>query len=143
MDTFGLQAGVLAENIKAWVEHDQAVVIVTPQVLRVGKMLLELGVRPIHGELKGDIEPGVWVIEGNLDTGFRLPGAALVVVSDADIFGGTMLRRPRPSHRDSKPITAVSEISEGDFIVHEHHGIGIYRGMVQLSKDYGMREFLL
>ncbi len=143
METFGSQVGVLAENVKAWVEHDQAVVIVTPQVLRVGKMLLELGVRPIHGELKGDIEPGVWVIEGNLDTGFRLPGAALVVVSDADIFGSTMLRRPKPSHRDSKPITAVSEISEGDFIVHEHHGIGVYRGMVQLSKDYGTREFLL
>lgn len=143
MDSFGAQAGVFAENVNRWVEAGQAVVVVTPQVLRVGKMLLELGVRPVHGELRGDLEPGVWVLDGSLSSGFRLPELALAVVADADIFGSIMLRRPKPTHRDSRPITAPSELSEGDFIVHVHHGIGVYRGMVQLEKGYGTREFLL
>lgn len=142
METFGAQVGVFAENAKKWISHDLGVVVVTPQVLRVGQMLLELDVRPVHGELRGEVETGVTVIEGSLPAGYRLPGAGVVVVADADIFGAAVVRRPRMSRRDARPIASISDIKAGDYIVHVHHGIGVYRGMANLNgRDFLFLEY--
>ncbi len=142
METFGSQVSVFAENVKNWVDHGYAVVVVTPQVLRLGEMLRELDVRPIHGELRFELTPGVWVLEGAIANGFRLPDMLLMVVSETDIFGVMTVRRPRSSRRESRPIASVMDIKEGDYIVHSHHGIGIYRGLMQLSNEHGTKDFL-
>lgn len=142
MDTFGSQAQVFAQNVGNWISHGCSVVVVTSQVLRLGEMLMDLKVRPIRGELGMEFEPGVYVIEGNLTTGFRLPDMKLMVVADPDIFGTRSAHRPRTTSRDSRPIQSILDLKEGDYVVHVHHGIGIYRGMIQLEGDAGTRDFL-
>lgn len=142
METFGSQVQVFAENAATWMEHGFRIVLVTPQVLRMGEMLRELDLRPIHGELHGEIEDGITVLEGNIATGFRLPAMKLIVVSEHDIFGTQTARRPRPSRRESRPIHSVADIKEGDFIVHIHHGIGVYKGLVTRTDAFGTRDYL-
>jgi transcription-repair coupling factor (superfamily II helicase) len=143
MDSFGSQAGVFAENVKTWIGHGCSVVVVTPNVLRIGQMLRELGVRPVRGELRTEFEPGAYVLEGDLPHGFQLPEQKVLVVAEADIFGARSPRRPRFTRRDTRPIHSIVDIKEGDYIVHVHHGIGVYRGLRQMETASGVRDFLL
>jgi transcription-repair coupling factor (superfamily II helicase) len=74
----------------------------------------------------------LWLVQGHLDSGFRLPADGLAVVTDEEIFG---LRR-RPARRrpvsKARALSALAEIEPGDYMVHVDHGIGIYRGLKHL-----------
>jgi transcription-repair coupling factor (superfamily II helicase) len=64
---------------------------------------------------------------GALDGGFVMP--TLRVLTDHEIFRrARRLRRPR-RYRPAAPSAATGALTEGDYVVHLEHGIGIYRGI--------------
>ena len=64
---------------------------------------------------------------GALDGGFVMP--SLRVLTDHEIFRrARRLRRPR-RYRQAAPSAATGALTEGDYVVHLDHGIGIYRGI--------------
>lgn len=83
---------------------------------------------------------------GRISAGFRWPSEKLIVITDEEIFGAKAIRRVQKS-RPMEPFASFSEIAEGDYIVHEHHGIGRYLGLVHLTiegkgGDYLLLEYL-
>ena len=68
---------------------------------------------------------------GALDGGFVMPG--LRVLTDHEIFRrARRLRRPR-RYREAAPSAATGALTEGDYVVHLDHGIGIYRGIQTIT----------
>jgi transcription-repair coupling factor (superfamily II helicase) len=78
-----------------------------------------------------------------LATGFVLPHDRLVVVSEEDVFGERVHRRPTRTTRRGQAIDRLAQIEEGDFLVHAEHGVGAYGGLVQLDLGGVTQEFLL
>jgi len=71
-----------------------------------------------------------------------LPVDELVVVTEEEIFGPRE-RRPRRAHwPEGAAVEALSQLSLGDYVVHAEHGIGIYRGLVELRLGGAQGEFL-
>jgi transcription-repair coupling factor (superfamily II helicase) len=70
--------------------------------------------------------------------GFVWPAGKLVVLSDAEIFGRYQtLRALRQqerlvSLRSQHQALDFSEIADGDYVVHLHHGIALYKGVTTL-----------
>jgi len=77
-----------------------------------------------------------------LSEGFVLPLEKLAVVTEEEIFGPREKRRPRASWPEGAAIEALAQLSAGDFLVHEDHGIGIYQGLVNLTLRGVESEFL-
>ncbi len=73
--------------------------------------------------------------------GFVWPAGKLVVLSDAEIFGRyqTMraLRKQERliSLRSQHQALDFTEIADGDYVVHLHHGIALYKGVTTLPMD--------
>ena len=68
---------------------------------------------------------------GALDGGFVMP--SLRVLTDHEIFRrARRLRRPR-RYRQAAPSAATGALTEGDYVVHLDHGIGIYRGIQTIT----------
>jgi transcription-repair coupling factor (superfamily II helicase) len=68
---------------------------------------------------------------GALDGGFIMP--SLRVLTDHEIFRrARRLRRPR-RYRQAAPSAATGALTEGDYVVHLDHGIGIYRGIQTIT----------
>jgi transcription-repair coupling factor (superfamily II helicase) len=68
---------------------------------------------------------------GALDGGFVMP--SLRVLTDHEIFRrARRLRRPR-RYRQAAPSAATGALTEGDYVVHLEHGIGIYRGIQTIT----------
>ena len=70
---------------------------------------------------------------GLVSAGFTLPAAGLAVLTDHEIFARYKRRRRRLKKTGGLSIAELSALKVGDFVVHEDHGIGVYRGMQRLT----------
>ena len=65
--------------------------------------------------------------------GFRLLDAEVLVLTGAELFHRSPVRRGRSRAR-GKPISSLMQLDLGDLVVHLSHGIGLYRGLKHIEK---------
>jgi transcription-repair coupling factor (superfamily II helicase) len=82
------------------------------------------------------------IAQGVLSGGFVLPSRSLVIVTEEEVFGERVKRRPPPSKKLDTFLAELQDLKEGDFIVHAQHGIGLYRGLKRLRFDAVDNDFL-
>ncbi|WP_417738671.1 transcription-repair coupling factor [Rosistilla oblonga] len=78
---------------------------------------------------------------GSLGGGFQIDDPAVLVLTGAELFHRTPLRRVKAQVR-SKPIDGFLQLHPGDLVVHLSHGIGLYRGLELLEKHGQKLEHL-
>lgn len=89
-----------------------------------------------------DPRAGGSIVVAPVHRGVSLPAARLAIVAEADLTGRRRAhRRPRPPRRDSAGV--FENLSPGDYVVHHHHGVGRYEGMVTRSIGGVERDYLL
>lgn len=83
---------------------------------------------------------------GRVNRGFTVPAAKVAVLSDAEIFGRYQHTRARRlingvrRQRSRKAPLDLSDITDGDYVVHQEYGIGKYRGLIQRAAPNGLEE---
>ena len=86
--------------------------------------------------------PGARAVVAPLAHGMSLPTAKVAIVTEGDISGRRRTRSfRRRSSRSSQ--TFFENLQAGNFIVHAHHGVGLYEGMVKRSIGGIERDYLL
>ena len=89
----------------------------------------------------------IMVTWGNAHRGYAYPLLRFAVLSESDIFGQEKKKKRRRQKRyEGKALASFTELSPGDYVVHENHGIGIYRGVEKVmsggvQKDYMKIEY--
>ena len=78
----------------------------------------------------------------DLSEGFALGIEKLLVVTEEEIFGPRERRRTRSHWPEGAAVEGIAQLSTGDTLVHADHGIGIYRGLVELDLGGIGGEFL-
>jgi len=98
---------------------------------------------PVHRGDEGDLtRPGGHVVTAPLHHGVTLPNAKLAIVAESDLTGRRRAhRRPRPRKRDTSGF--FEDLKPGQYVVHAHHGVGRYEGMVKRSIGGVERDYLL
>ncbi|MYM53969.1 transcription-repair coupling factor [Thalassovita mangrovi] len=82
-----------------------------------------VSVRDIKGVGKHGLHLAVWPLEH----GFEAP--ALTVISEQDVLGDRLIRKPQKKRRAENFLTETQSLSPGDLVVHLDHGIGRYVGL--------------
>jgi transcription-repair coupling factor (superfamily II helicase) len=84
---------------------------------------------------------------GPLHAGFVLPSEAIAVITENELYAAQARTRQQ---RDTRRATTaegmlkdLSEVKIGDPVVHEHHGIGRYRGLQTIDLGEGLTEFMM
>ncbi|MDR1663666.1 MAG: transcription-repair coupling factor [Clostridiales bacterium] len=143
----------LKEDLSYWIEKKYAVVILAGQ-RRHGQTLaeeiaaLELPVRyadDLDGEVSQAPPPGViTVTRGTLTAGFEYPDSKLAVVTDKELFAADRKSKRRKSRREKNAakIAHFSDLRIGDYVVHDNHGIGVFKGIEQLITDGCGKDYL-
>lgn len=88
---------------------------------------------------------GVLAVVAPLAHGWVAPKAGVMVLTEGDVFGtrlGGSRQGPRRRKKADELIAHFSELREGDFVVHEDHGIGRFAGLVTMTVG-GVRQDLL
>jgi len=88
------------------------------------------------------VTPGATVV-APLERGFILPNVKLAVLAEPDVSGRRRAHRAAraPKRRDSAGF--FEDLKPGDYVVHVHHGVGRYAGMVKRSIGGVERDYLL
>ena len=81
------------------------------------------------------------IAEGGINGGFEYKGISSVVISSREIFGTAKHRRKRTQEQGER-IKSYADLSVGDYVVHQVHGIGKYLGMERIEIDGLMRDYL-
>lgn len=69
--------------------------------------------------------------------------ARVMVLSEADVFGAKVGGAVRKRRRSAEEMIAhFSELREGDYVVHEAHGIGKFSGLVTMTTGGVTQDFL-
>jgi len=90
-----------------------------------------VGQRDRLREMLGD--QGATLGVGLIAAGFTLRAAGLAILTDHEIFSRYRRRRRRLKKSGGLSIAELSALKVGDYVVHEDHGIGVYRGMKRLT----------
>ncbi|HKA68186.1 MAG TPA: CarD family transcriptional regulator, partial [Actinomycetes bacterium] len=144
----GDSARALAD-VKGWLGDGWRVVLVTEghgPAERLVEVLRGQGV-PARLDAGLDSAPDpsvVHVATGTIDHGFVSPELRAAVLTEEDIAGQRsstkdMLRLPSRRRNVIDPL----QLQPGDYVVHEHHGVGRYVQMVQRTVAGATREYLV
>ncbi|MDN4608853.1 transcription-repair coupling factor [Sporosarcina highlanderae] len=144
MQEFHGQMNLLKNEMERWQQGKFNVFIVVDGEERMKKVQTILRDYEMSATLNGKPSKSgtVSIIDGDLSAGFEMPFQRLTVITDAELFKGKPKRKARPQKMtNAERIKSYSEIKPGDYIVHVHHGIGKYYGVVTLEvggvhKDY-------
>lgn len=128
----------LVKDLKRYRKNGSRVIILSPSHTRARKLtddLNELDINVFYSEEGRELEPGeIMVSYGNLSQGFEFPDIGFAVISEADIFGGKVRkRRKKYSGYEGTKVASLTDLKVGDYVVHEDHGIGIYRGITHIE----------
>ncbi len=113
--------------------------------MRMLNELTERNIKAVYAENTDDAslkEGVVCITRGYLSHGFEYTSDKLAVITENDVLvEEKKRRRTRRKSKDGTPIQNISDLKVGDYVVHENHGVGIYRGIEQIltdgvSKDY-------
>ena len=137
----------LISDIKDWCAREYRVIVVANSGTRakaLESMFEAQGVTSsIRREYNFDAAVGqVTILVGQLSSGYEYPAARMVVLTDKELTGKAVRTGTKAKTKDAKSITDFAELSIGDYVVHNIHGIGVYQGLEKLTIDKTTREYI-
>ncbi|NLL17828.1 MAG: transcription-repair coupling factor, partial [Clostridia bacterium] len=137
---------MLKSDVLHWKKQHYSLVFITgslEQAEQLRELLLEQGIEAlVKTRLESRPYPGqVLIVTGTWQQGFDYPALKLVLITEKEIFGQRTVRRSKPVRREGIKLSTFADLKEGDYVVHNQHGIGKYLGVQQLEvggvyKDY-------
>ncbi len=135
----------LIRDLEGWRRQGRRIHLVCrseAQGRRLAEVLKEHDVAASVGH--GVASPGgITILSRELSVGFHLDEASLTYITEAEIFGSRHIPTRRSRPKEISPLASHQELAYGDFVVHEDHGIGVYKGLRQLTVGATEGDYLL
>ena len=147
-DSYNNQFALLIKDMKQRKRSGARVVLLSASRTRAGRLAGELQAEGLNAFCSEDperlLQPGeILVTQGTARRGFEYPEQGFLLIPETDIFGAVQKkkRRKRSEYSGTK-ISSFRELTVGDAVVHESHGLGIYRGIEKVEMDHVVRDFI-
>ena len=79
---------------------------------------------------------------GHVNRGFEYPLLKFVVLAETDIFGAARKKKKAKKRYQGQKIKDFNELKVGDYVVHESHGLGIYRGIEKVEVEKVVKDYM-
>ena len=142
----GTDLGPTVRRIEALAADDLRVALVVDGAQRATaftELLAPHGLEPAHLESLQELEPGDvgWIV-GSVTHGFVCEDSGWAVLPVTALFGQTRRARSERAHAlFDASVTHAEQLRADDLVVHRHHGVGRYRGLVRVDMGHGAQDF--
>jgi transcription-repair coupling factor (superfamily II helicase) len=136
-------AGLVA-RLSGWRDEGNEIFLVSHTPGQAHRLLKLLEPYALNVDLRGqgfdaahlltEPTPGIRLYVGPLSSGFRMEHARRIVITEEEIFGSRVRAHARQRARGSL-ISSLTDLKEGEAVVHEDYGIGIFRGLARKEFD--------
>ncbi|MCI5700692.1 MAG: transcription-repair coupling factor [Lachnospiraceae bacterium] len=138
---------LLVKDLKRWKKAGYRVALLSgsrTRAERLAKDLTDQDVTAFYSASEDrEIQPGeIMVLYGHARRGFEYPMIKFVLITESDIFGKEKKKPKKKRQYSGTRIASFNELSIGDYVVHESHGLGIYRGIEKIDVDNVMKDYI-
>lgn len=139
---------LLVKDLKAWKKNGSRVILLSGSRTRAERLAEDLREHELAAFFSDDrnrlVQNGeIMVTQGNVHRGFEYPLVKFVMISESDIFGAVKkTKKKKVKVYEGSKISSFSDLNIGDYVVHENHGLGIYRGIEKLTVDKVTKDYI-
>ena len=147
LPSYGGSSQTAADDITHYQNLGYRVVVLAGD-LRRARILCEFldghGIRATAAEHPDALpEPGQCLVTaGSLSAGIEFPYAKLAILTDTQIAASGLRRAKHKKQSNREKINSYTDLSVGDLVVHEYHGIGRFAGIVQMPVDGAVKDYI-
>lgn len=148
IQTYNNSFDQLIKDLEHYKNKKYKILVLSPSQTRARRFAGEIrdaGLEAAFREkLDRDLEVGeIMVSVGKMKTGFEYPMVRFVVISESDVFHARKIRRKKKKiSENGMRVRSFSDLSVGDYVVHENHGVGIYRGIEKIEVDKIEKDYI-
>ena len=137
----------LVKDLQRWKKDGCRVILLAASRTRGKRLagdLLNEGLTSFYTEdEEREVMPGeILITYGSATRGYEYPLIKFVVIAESDIFGQEQKKKKKYKRYEGKRINSFTELSVGDFVVHENHGLGVYRGIEKVEVDKVTKDYM-
>jgi len=138
---------ILVKDLKDWKKNKYRIILVSSSRTRAERLardLMEYDLNAFYSEeLDKVVKPGeIMVVHGKLRHGIEYPLIKFAIIAESDIFGAEKKKRSKKSGHEGKKINSFLDLNIGDYVVHENHGLGIYKGIEKIDVDNVTKDYI-
>ncbi len=150
LPSYGGSLETACDDVKHYVSRDFAVIVLASDERRAGALRTFFADRNITSRIIPNLSAGVKkgecvIAVGSLSGGFEYPNSALAVLTDSQMLQPGFRRgRRKKAAKDSnrRKLDSYADLSVGDLVVHEYHGIGRFSGIVKMKVDGAEKDYV-
>lgn len=136
----------LVKDLTRWKRGGYRILLLSGSRTRAARLAEDLREQELAAfyteDTEREIKPGeIMVCHGRVLRGFEYPLLQFAVISESDIFGGEKKKKKRKKYEGRK-INDFSELRVGDYVVHESHGLGIYKGIEKVEVEKIVKDYM-
>lgn len=136
----------LLKDLKMYKKTGYRVLVLSGSRTRAKRLAEDLMLEDVPAFYSEDenriLMPGeVMTFYGHVSKGFEYPLLKFVVISETDIFGSEK-KKKKKKKKEGQQITDFSQLKVGDFVVHENHGLGVYKGIEKVAMDGVVKDYM-
>lgn len=139
---------LLVKDLKAYKRTGSRVILLSGSRTRAEHLAEDLRREELNAYFSEDpdheVKPGeILCLRGRARSGYEYPMIRFVVISESDIFGSEKKKkRKKHTNQNGEIIHSFEDLSVGDYVIHENHGLGIYRGIEKVEVEGSLRDYI-
>lgn len=138
---------LLVKDLKRWKGRKYRMVLVAHSKIRAQHLAKDLEeyhlTAAVTETMDRTVEEGQIIIcHGNLHSGVEYPLIRFVILSESDIFGEPKRKKRKKSEYSGQKLNGFMDLSIGDYVVHENHGLGVYKGIEKIEIDKVEKDYI-
>lgn len=146
MSSYNNSFEALVKDLKRYKKNNYRVLLLSGSRTRARRLAEDLRDQELAAVYTEDpireVQAGeVLTYYGHVNKGFEYPMLKFVVLSESDIFGAEKKKKKKRQYEGQK-INDFSELKVGDYVVHENHGLGIYKGIEKVEVEKVVKDYL-
>lgn len=140
----------LVKDLKMYRQKGYQVLMLSPSSTRAKRLAQDIREHDIpvtyQEKLDGFVAQGEIIsVQGRITRGFEYPLLKFAIISESDVFTAREKRKKGKKKKNTysgAKIQSFSDISIGDYVVHEKHGLGIYKGIEKIEVDKVTKDYI-
>ena len=140
---------LLTKDLKRWKKEKYRTVLLCSSRTRAKRLAQDLQNENLNAFYTDAadrvVSPGeIVLLYGNVKNGYEYPMLKFAVLSETDIFGADQKKKKKKKQTryEGQKIQNFAELSIGDYVVHENHGLGIYRGIEKVEVEKKLKDYI-
>ena len=138
---------LLVKDLTRYKKNGYRVILLSGSRTRAKRLAEDLMAEELNAfyseDFDHEVKPGeIMTGYGKIKKGYEYPLLKFAVISESDIFGSEKKKRKKKKTYEGRKINDFNELSIGDYVVHENHGLGIYKGIEKVEVDKVTKDYI-